>query len=390
MTTKRTARKKKIAQSAGLTPTIIALFFGLSAIKSVNAKVNIDVIANPQTIPIYTGPLEPNEPEQEPELPPLMSAKSAIVIDQASGEVLGALLPDIRRPMASTTKIMTALLVLEAIANGSLDLTTIVSVSVNAGTMGDDGMGLRSEGSIMGDLAEDPNDAGQNLSLGLSPGDSVSIQDLLYGALLDSGNDAAIALAEAVSGSESAFVAKMNQRASQLGLHNTWFANPHGRDPNRISDCPIVGLVPHPCAHYSSTRDLATLTRIALDIPVFAMIVSTQNYEAASWSARFSNRVDSSMDTSNQFLRTGSSFYNPAVFGVKTGTTGRAGRCLVSAADSTRNTRDSVIAVILGASGEEDDAAFRYTDSELVLNHGLRVLELLSQPSLPTHITEAM
>lgn len=306
-----------------------------------------------------------------PSLPPLASAESAIVIDQSNGRVLGARQPDVRRPMASTTKIMTGLLVVERIAEGTLELGTIVTVSRNAGSMGDVGQGSRAGGSVMGDI----NGAAQDSSVGLSPDDTVSIQDLLYGLLLDSGNDAALALAEAVAGSESAFVDLMNTRAAELGLRDTHFANAHGRDPQKVDpdNCPEIDFDDPQCAHYSTARDLARLARTALAQPLFATVVGTRRYQTQDWSAQDSANVDSDLDNGNFMIRTdraNNSFLYPNAFGVKTGTTERAGRCLVSAAKAQSPASDSLIAVVLGAANNTD----RYEDSAIALDHGFETL----------------
>ena len=319
----------------------------------------------------------------ESQLPSLESGQSAIVIDQSNGQVLGVKQPDEKRPMASTTKMMTALLVIEQINAGMLELDDIVVISANAGSMGDRDAGVRAKGSIMGDCGEDgaacpntpldcPGD-GQDCSVGLSLGDLISIEDLLYGLLLDSANDAAIALAETVSGSEANFVVEMNSRAASLNLANTKFANSHGRDPQKIipDDCPDIDFDSEICGHYSTARDLATLARFALQDPLFAQIVSTRTYQTKEWSARDNDEVDGSMDNSNRLIRGTSDsnpyFYNGAM-GVKTGTTKRAGACLVAAA--TRQ-QGSVITVVLGANRLNDD---RYIDSRRLLNYGFEAL----------------
>ncbi len=217
------------------------------------------------------------------------------------------------------------------------------------------------------------NMKGQDCSAGLSPGDTVSIQDLLYGLLLDSGNDAAIALAEVVAGTELDFVELMNQRADLLGLSNTSFANSHGRDPQKIDkkNCPEVDFDDPKCAHYSTARDLAYLARTALPHPLFATVVSTPTYDTQNWSAQNSTNVDASLDTSNSLIRNsrGNVNFYPGTVGVKTGTTDLAGECLVAAANGQISSSDSAIAVVLGAM--EGD---RYRDAKTVLDFGLNYI----------------
>ena len=114
------------------------------------------------------------------------------------------------------------------------------------------------------------------------------------------------------------------------------------------------------------------------------MIVGTRNYSTTTWSARFSDNVDPSMDNSNRMIRTDRTdnpYIYPGAFGVKTGTTDRAGFCLVSAADSQTNTSHSVLAVVLGTASNPD----RYTDSALALDHGFEVLQQQAQQVSPAH-----
>ena len=217
------------------------------------------------------------------------SARAAILMDQY-GQVLYAYNEDVALPMASTTKIMTALVALE-LATPELRLT-----------VPKDAVGV--EGS----------------SAYLIEGEQLTLLTLLYALMLQSANDAAVAIAIGVSGSVDAFVAEMNRKANALGLSYTRFTNPHGLDDPE---------------HYTSASDLAKLTAYALNNPLFARIVSTLRYQAPveeSDSVRlFVNH--------NRLLRE----YDGCV-GVKTGYTKRTGRCLVSAA-----TRDGItlIAVTL-------------------------------------------
>ena len=205
------------------------------------------------------------------------SARAAILMDQY-GQVLYAYNGDAALPMASTTKIMTALVALES-ADTELTLT-IPKEAVGV------------EGS----------------SAYLMEGEQLTLLTLLYALMLQSANDAAVAIAVGLSGSVEAFVEKMNRKANALGLSHTHFTNPHGLDDPD---------------HYTSASDLAKLTAKALQNPAFARIVSTVRYQApveGSDSLRlFVNH--------NRLLRE----YEGCV-GVKTGYTKRTGRCLVSAA----------------------------------------------------------
>lgn len=208
---------------------------------------------------------------------PHVSAASYVLMDAASGEMLTEGNAHLCRPMASTTKIMTALVVIEA-----LPLDTVVTVPREA-------VGI--EGS----------------SVYLYEGEQITVQTLLYALLLSSANDAAIALAIACDGSVEAFAARMNAKAAALGLDNTHFCNPSGL---------------HEDAHYTTAYDLARLTCAALANDTFAAIVQTKRYTAPQ-SGTDATRL---FVNHNRLLRT-----LEGAMGVKTGFTRAAGRCLVSA-----------------------------------------------------------
>ncbi|HCH28601.1 MAG TPA: D-alanyl-D-alanine carboxypeptidase [Ruminococcaceae bacterium] len=227
-----------------------------------------------------------------------VSAKSAILICADTGEVLYSRNQDMRLPMASTTKIMTALLVCE---NGELDKKVTITKEM-----------ITVEGT----------------SMGLSAGDVLTRRDLLYGMMLVSGNDAANALAVSVGGSYDKFVDLMNEKAVSLGLHNTRFATPSGLDSE---------------AHYTSSRDLAIITKTAFEYDEFLKVVSTRSiilsYGNPSCKRQLINH--------NRLLK----MYSD-VIGVKTGYTKKAGRCLVSAAEKDGM---RVIAVTLNDGNDWDD-----------------------------------
>lgn len=243
---------------------------------------------------------------------PEVSAKSAVLIDMENGHVLFAKDENTRRPMASTTKIMTALLTLEA-AQISNRVVTITDQMV------------RVEGS----------------SMGLLPGDQLSLKSLAAGMLTVSGNDAANSAAIAISGSTAAFADRMNQKAEELSLTDTHFVTPSGLDDSE---------------HYTTAHDLAMLAAAAMKNPDFAEIAGHKlmniPYSSPEQTRRFTNH--------NKLL----SLYQGCT-GVKTGFTKKAGRCLVSAAQ-----RDgiSLIAVTLNA---PDD----WNDHEKMLDYGFGSLE---------------
>jgi D-alanyl-D-alanine carboxypeptidase (penicillin-binding protein 5/6) len=212
----------------------------------------------------------------------------------ADGRELWARDPTARRAMASTTKIMTAVVVLE---NSSLeDFVTVRKTDVK---VGESGMGLRA-------------------------GEQLTVRQLLEGMLIQSGNDAATALAVHVGGSVDGFVAMMNAKAAALDLIDTRYMNPHGLD------------VP---GHYTSAEDLTALSRYAMRIPEFRRMVGT-------WSMRVvTQRVTHKLTNSNVMLKN-----YPGADGVKTGWTDEAGYCVIVSADRGGI---ELVATILGAASEE-------------------------------------
>lgn len=229
---------------------------------------------------------------------PGVSASSAILFHPASGSTLYEKNADQRRPIASTTKIVTALTVLRL----ERDLDRIVTIP--AGACGVEGS-----------------------SLYLKAGETLSLSDLLYGLMLASANDAAAALAILTAGSIEAFALEMNETANRAGAVNTHFANPHGLDDP---------------AHYSTARDLATLASTALDDETFRAIVSTKR------------KTIPAPDDGKRWLVNHNKLLNllPGCVGVKTGFTKKSGRCLVSAAERDG---DLLVAVTLDAPNDWND-----------------------------------
>jgi D-alanyl-D-alanine carboxypeptidase (penicillin-binding protein 5/6) len=230
---------------------------------------------------------------------PQPQAAAAVVMDEASGAVLFERDADVSLAPASLTKIATAVVALEL--GGDLDRRVTVDVDSRA-----------MPGSTV---------------MGLLPGDEFTLRDLLYGLMLPSGNDAALAIGRAVSGSDSAFVAQMNMLMLSLGLVESHFTNPHGLGGN---------------GHVMSAYDLAALTRYAMQMDGFKVLASTR-----AWTARGSRLI--SMTNLNNLLGA----YSGAD-GVKVGYTGRAGHTLVASA--SRNGH-RVIVVLLNAPAAKDDAS---------------------------------
>lgn len=210
--------------------------------------------------------------------PPEIAAKGAVLMEVESGRILYEKNARKKMPMASTTKIMTAIL---AIENGSMD--DIVTVS-------DKAYGV--EGS----------------SIYLDRGEKICLENLLYGLMLRSGNDAAVAIAEHIGGSLENFVDMMNKKAIELGAKDTHFVNPHGL---------------HDDLHYTTAYDLALISTYAMKNPIFRTIVSTK-YKKIPWENHEWDRV---LQNKNKIL-----WDYEGGNGIKTGYTKKSRRCLVSSA----------------------------------------------------------
>ncbi len=229
-----------------------------------------------------------------------LNSRSCIVLDRNTKQTLYSKNEKNRVKMASTTKIMTALVVLE---NSSLDKTVEASKKA-AGTGGS--------------------------RLGLKTNDKITIRDLLYGLLLCSGNDAAVCLAESIAGSVPEFCNIMNQKAQDLGLTNTHFESPHGLDSDQ---------------HYTTAYELALLADYAMQNPTFKNIVGTKTQTINL------NGYPKTLTNTNELLGN-----LDGIYGIKTGFTNGANRCLVTACK--RGNMD-IICVVLGA----DTKKFRTQDS---------------------------
>lgn len=229
-----------------------------------------------------------------------VSAQHAVLMEAKTGRVMFEKDAHEKRPIASITKVMTALL---AIEYGDLD--DEVTVSKNAS---------RASGS----------------SIYLREGEKMSLEDLLYGLMLRSGNDAAIAIAEHIAGSVEGFVFLMNQKAMYLGMTNTNFKNPHGLDEDD---------------HYSTAYDIALLMRHAMENEMFQKIQATKSYQSKQRDYRWYNK--------NRLL---TGLY-PYCTGGKTGYTNKAGRTLVTTAEKN-DVR--LIAVTLNAPDDWNDHIHMY------------------------------
>ena len=245
---------------------------------------------------------------------PKTNSRRYVVYDRISKTIIMGKDENVKSAMASTTKVMTATIVLE---NTSLDEE--VTVSGKAGGTG----GSR---------------------LGVKKGDKITVNDLLYGLMLRSGNDAAVALAEYVGGSVEKFADMMNQKAEEIGLNNTHFVTPHGLDNSE---------------HYTTAYELAKLTDYALQNETFANIVGTKV------ATIYINDRTMQITNTNELL----GVLN-GVVGVKTGFTNNAGRCLVT--ETKRNNMD-IITVVLGA----DTKKFRTNDSIKLIEYTYSNYEMI-------------
>lgn len=260
------------------------------------------------------------------------ACKAALLMDAETGTVLYSFHGDDKNYPASITKIMTALLTLEAVERGELTLDQAVTVP---------------EGF---DVDLELGGTSQNLKVG----EALSVHDLLYCALVASANDACNALATAVAGDVPSFVSQMNHRAEELGLTGTHYVNAHGL---------------HDEAHYTTAHDIAVLTRLALENETFAEIVSTKSYTVPPTNLTGERRF-SSTNALLLPIYDGRYVYTRAI-GVKTGTTNAAGKCLASAAKKGERT---LICVVLGAEDVEDESGKRtrmvFTESKRLLEWG--------------------
>ncbi|HVC12879.1 MAG TPA: D-alanyl-D-alanine carboxypeptidase family protein [Burkholderiales bacterium] len=251
---------------------------------------------------------------------PAVDAASYVLLDFQSGQVLAQKDPDARRAPASTTKLMTAYVVFQDLAAGHIKLDTQFTVSNEA---------WRQIGSRMF----------------LKPGSQVSVDELLQGMLIPSGNDAAMALAQGVAGTEAGFVTMMNADAAALGMRNTHYANPTG--------LPADGL-------YTSAADLATLSRALIrDFPQYYHYLSQKEF---TW-----NRI--TQPNWNKLL-----WLDSSADGLKTGYTEDAGYCLAASAQRKGQRMIAVVMNVPQVSKTDNMANYHHLAqvSESLLDYGLR------------------
>ena len=281
---------------------IIAILISISTISTVCAD-DVDIDDNEEENIYYEN--EAQDVSNDLTKGPVTNSRRCVIFDRKSHRVVYGKNEDVKGPMASTTKIMTATIVLE-----NADLSKQVEINAKAAGTG----GSR---------------------LGLKTGDKITIRDLLYGLMLRSGNDAAVALAIEVGGSIEGFAKMMNNKAKEIGLENTNFVTPHGLDSGE---------------HYTTAKELAILTDYALLNDTFKKIVGTKNFTITI------NGYPKDLNNTNELLGV-----LEGVVGVKTGFTNGAGRCLVT--ETVRGEKD-LITIVLGADTKKD----RTKDSIKLIN----------------------
>ena len=262
---------------------------------------------------------------------PEISAKHAILMDANYDQVLYEKGAREKAYPASITKVMTALLVCEAIDNGQLTKDQMITVSETAMS------NLHANGS----------------TANIKAGEIMSVNDLLYCLLLPSANEASNILAEAVSGSVAEFVTLMNKRAQELGCTGTHFANAHGL---------------HDDNHYTSAYDIAVFTKEALKHDLFREIVGTKEYTIQATNLSEPRKFYNTNALLSNWHYIGYT-YDKAI-GVKTGTTDEAGKCLVSAA---KDGAEYLVCVVLGAPLTQEDGSANlshFADSKSLLKWG--------------------
>jgi len=249
--------------------------------------------------------------------PPTIAARSWLLLDATSGQVIASQDPVARIEPASLTKIMTAYLTFAAIREKKLTIDQMINVSVKAWKV----------------------DASSS-KMFIDPATPVSVNDLLHGLMVQSGNDAAVALAEAVAGDEAAFVFLMNREAKRMGLTGTRFGNPHG--------------LPHP-DNFSTAQDLSILAaRVILDFPEYYKIDSLKSFTY--------NKI--TQPNRNRLL-----WLDPTVDGMKTGHTEAAGYGMIASAKRPNGSlQRRLISVVLGTNSDQA----RTQESQKLLNWGFQ------------------
>ncbi|HEY3208866.1 MAG TPA: D-alanyl-D-alanine carboxypeptidase family protein [Actinomycetota bacterium] len=311
--------RSRTAEPAAVPKAFVAAVLAMALLGAVGTVPSIGVASTPPPTPVpphgspspFPTALRTPTPSA---VPPKLTSPSAVLEDLRTGQVLYAKKADLRRPIASITKIMTALVVLEEASPGE---EVVVSAKA-AGTRAS--------------------------QLGLVTGERISVRQLLYALLMQSANDAAVALAEHVGGSVAGFVELMNRKAEEIGIHRTHFVDPAGLEDRGNS----------------TAKDVAAVVRAAYMEPLFARITRTKFHKIPAPSGR-ARRIQNR----NILL-----WLYPGAIGAKTGFTTPAQHCLVAAADRAGV---RLVAVALGSRG--DDAAGVFDDGAALLNFGYEAFQ---------------
>lgn len=293
----------------------------LSTLLLMGVLVIAHIFLDSESHPYNLAPQKAVLPEPKIQIPatsalpaaPSLHASYACVMDSASHRILFGKKENEKVPMASTTKIMTALLTLES---GRTE--EVVTASAKAASM-------------------------PKVHLGMKAGNQYVLRDLLYSLMLESHNDTAVAIAEHLGGSVEGFATLMNEKAASLGMKETHFVTPNGLDAD---------------GHYSTASDMCLLASYAIKNPAFLKLVQTKTY-------RFSDQTGKrtySLSNKDAFL----SYYDGAL-GIKTGFTGKAGFCFVGAAK--RN--DMVLVSSVLACGWPPNKSWKWTDTKTLMDYGL-------------------
>lgn len=294
--------KRRHAVFAGILVAVLGLFIVSCVLTASEANVGRAVAQSVLDVQGAAGPA----PES-----PGVYANAAVLLDASSGRVLYEKNAHEALPIASTTKILTALVVRE-----QLDLKDGITISPEAAAVGEQ-------------------------AINLVPGEKLTVEQLLYALLVHSANDAAYALAQYTAGSPESFANLMNKKAKQLGAREGNFTNPHGLDES---------------GHYSTAYDLAVLGRSLMEDPVLARMVQTKKYDIPLPGQPYPRTCINHNEILNEY---------PGATGIKTGYTGAAGRCLVASA--TRG-EESLVATVL-------NSEYRARDVSALFDYGFAKLE---------------
>jgi len=262
---------------------------------------------------------------------PEVNALGAVLMDARTGRILWGKDEHTPLAMASTTKIMTAILALE---HGGLSETATVTARAAAAP---------------------------KVKMGLMPGEKISLRDLLSATMLQSSNDAAVAIAEHIGGSVEAFCAAMTDKAREIGAMNTLFETPSGLD---LGD------------HHSTAYDMALITRYALNVPGFKALIQQESHSVTS------DKRAHSLVNKNRFLRE----FGGAE-GVKTGFTGKAGYCFVGAA---RRGDVELISVVLASGWGQAGKERKWTDTKEIMKYGFESYTTITALDIESEAPDAI